>query len=322
MSICKYMKNSKIFIIKPKIEKLFSHLYYKEKYYKQLEKSIGSELYDFTIILLWKVFMLFVYEKIYQISDDIVLEEWKTKFGKKPKGFKKNYLYWPNNVDDGTIINFLYELYEIDKNVMRIANGLSVKRDIAAHVSDVDYTLDEVSSFLDEILKLCEKIQNVHRKYLAEFDPKQLNNIIVSKKLSSQDIKFVIKKLIDLLRASSSFPESKEIREKILVFKGNLSKDDVKNILEAIEGNSINQMYHQVIQSRGADVFIKELYYIYNEPSPEWKNFAEFLVQALSLDRDAVSYLSDYNWLFDIFGMAKFETGDPFEEVSSEDIPF
>lgn len=310
--------------LKPKLEQLFSYLYHKEKYGNQLISSIRNELYDFAIILLWKVFVLFVYEKLYQIPSETILNKWEKHFNeKKPKGFKHDSLYWPNNEDDSKIMNFLYELYDIDKNVIKIANSLSQKRNAAAHVSELEFDLSQVENFLDDTLTFCQKIQRAHEKYLEEIDAKTIDVVMISKKLSTQDIKFFIKKFINLLKKSSSFCESTEIREKILNFKKYLSTNDIIYILEAIKQNSLGNLYHQILQAGGADNFIRELYQIYNKPSPQWKEFAEFIVKYLKARKGSNSnfYLVSYNWLFEIFNMENFKKEEiPLIESSDDEL--
>lgn len=310
-------------LLKTKLNQLFCYLYHKEKYNEQLNNSIDNNLCDFAIILLWKIFMLFVYEKLYQISDSLIIKSWEGKYEKKPKDFKENSLYWPNNIGDEQVINFLYELYTIDKNIMKMANSLAQKRDTAAHVSEVQFDIGQVDSFLDEIIKLCEKIQKAHVKYLEDIEPLEIDTIIVSKKLSTQDIRTLIDKLIKLLEASLTFQQSTSIRTKIINLGDRLSREDVKAVLGAIQNNSRDRAYHQILEANGAAEFLKKLYHLYNEPAIEWKEFAEFLVEKFKNQAEK-SLLITYNWLFEIFGMQKFEKEEDSsdEDLNPEEIPF
>jgi len=313
-------------LLKTKLSRLFCYLYHKEKYNEQLNSSVDNNLCDFAIILLWKIFMLFVYEKLYQISDNVILDKWERKYGKgkKPKDFKENSLYWPNNTDDKEVINFLYELYTIDKNIMKIANALAhQKRDTAAHVSEVEFDIGQVDSFLDEIMGLCEKIQKAHVKYLEEIDPLDIDTVIVSKKLSTQDIRILINKLIKLLEASHTFQESTLVRTKIINLGDRLSREDVKAVLDAIQNNSQGRPYHQILEASGAAEFLKKLYQLYSEPAIEWKRFAKFLVKKFN-NQTEKSLLIAYNWLFEVFGMLRFEKekDSSDKDLNPEEIPF
>lgn len=312
------MENDKILLLKPKLKELFSFLYHREKYDKQLMLSIRNGLFDFSIILIWKIFIIFLYEKLYQVPSDEILVAWESKYGekKKPKGFKKGNLFWPNNIDDDEVINFLYELYDIDKNILKIATPLSVKRNSAAHVSDVEFDLGGVDRFLDEILILCKKIQEAHKEYLATIDIMEIDTMLVSKKMSHKDIEALVNRIIISLKNSSSFNESTQIRRKIINLKNHLSRDDIKSILDSIKENSYGALYHQILEASGAESFIKELYETFNEPSPEWNDFAEFLIESNNLK----NILPSYDWLFKI--VKKEDTINEIKDIDDIEIPF
>ena len=318
------MTTSKTLVLERiKFRRLLTYIYHKEKYLVQFRKSLLQDLYDFSIILIWKMFLLFIYEKLQQIPGNLIKEAWKNKHSKELKGFKENNLYWPNTQDDELIISFLYEIYDnIDKNVVKIANSLSIKRDAAAHVSDIDCDISDVDRFLEEILKLCSKIQRAHAQYLEKFDLNEVNKIIIAKNFSVQDIKFFVGKFINLFKESGSFKEAREIRKNISLFKGYISREDIIKIVKAIQENSIGHSYHQILQTGGTDTFIKELYDIYGEASTEWKNFAKFIKEDLLKRGDEGYYLANYNWLFEIFNMETFRDENLLKEPPPEDIPF
>jgi hypothetical protein len=293
-----------------KFKKLWSYVY-DRNYNIQLYNSCKYRLYDYSIILIWKIFMLFLYEKIYQIPENKILKAWKNRFKKdKPRGFKKDNLYWPNEHDDKDIIGLFYELYNIDNNVLKNAKALSQKRDTAAHVSDIHFTLNDADNFLDDILKLCEKFQRCHNNELKLIDINSLDQAFISKRFSKKDMVFLLARLIEVFGKSSSFGESTLLRNKIIALKNYLSRDNIKDILGAIKKNSVGAAYHQILEASGTDMFIKNIYLVYNEPSPEWNNFAKFLIKCLK-NYKVEHYLPNYNWLFEIFSMKKFENKSP-----------
>jgi len=292
-----------------------AYLFNKEKYSEDLKASIRSNLFDFTIILIWKSFMLFIYEKLSQIPSDIILDSWKRKYDKEkgPKGYKRNNLYWPNNIDDCELLNFLYEIYDIDRNVIRMAFSLAQKRDTAAHVSEITFNISQVDSFVDDILNLCEKIQKAHETYLDKINIITVDKQMISKNLSSHDIKYFIPKLIDLLKSSISFKTTEEVEEKLLILKHYLSREDIKKVLDAIKENSVGIRWHQILQASKSSQFIRELYELYTEPTLKWEEFAKFLKEDKIKKHNDLE-LANYNWLFEIFRMKTVK--------EEKDIPF
>jgi len=117
-----------------KFDKLLSFLNNQGKYKNQFIKSIENSLFDFAVIVVWKIFILFVYEKIYQIAhqlgEDVFLQKWEGKFRKKPKNYKKGNIYWLNeeqNSDD-RIIQFLSVIYRIDSNFISQLEGVEKEK--------------------------------------------------------------------------------------------------------------------------------------------------------------------------------------------------
>jgi len=290
--------------LEAKLDNLMAYLFNKEKYSEDLKASIRSNLFDFTIILIWKAFMLFIYEKLYQIPPDVILDNWEKKYptDKRPKGYKKNNLYWPNNIDDCKLLDLLYEIYDIDKNVVRMARSLAQKRDTAAHVSEITFNISQVDSFLDDILNLCQKIQNAHEAYLDQINLITIDEDIIIKSFSSHDVKYFLPKLIELLKNSRCFNETEKIEEKLLILKNYLSKDDIKKILDAIKESSADVRWHQILQASKSSQFLMELYKLYSEPALEWKEFAEFLKED-KLKKHHDLDLDVYNWIIEIFRM-------------------
>lgn len=303
-----------------KLINLWSYVYDRQKYSRQLLYSIKHHLFDYSIILIWKTFILFLYEKIYQIPEENILKAWKNKFKKETiPGFKKDNLYWPNNNDDKVIIHLFYEIYDIDNNVLKTAESLSQKRDTAAHVSDIQYSLNDVDNYIDDVLMLCEKFQKCHLKILDQTEIDSLDLIIISHRYSKYDIGYLLSNLIKVFGKSSSFKESTSRRTKIIALKDYLTRDQIATIIKETIKNSQDHPCHQIIEAGGANIFLQEIYNLFKEPTKEWKKFAEFISQDLQR-RKRTELLSEYNWLFQNFNMPTYPI--PEETINIDDIPF
>lgn len=307
-------------ISKKKINYLFSYLH-DDKYREQLLKSIKVGLFDFGIILIWKTVMLFTYEKLHQIEDRVILEKWKEIFGRnnkpssyKPKYFDSTNLYWPNTEDDETILEFLGALYSLDRNIIKLVKSCSQKRDTASHVFIDEFDIQDLDGYINETLKCFERFQKKHnKKYLRSFDLLKTSNSIIEKRLSWQDISFLLDLLIESFSKISNFEECDDHKEEILNLKPYLGRDKISKILLAIQKNSPD-CYHQILEAGSTPLFLKKLYNISSERSEEWQDFVKFVKQRLKEENKRK--LLEYNWLFEKFGM---DTSIIEEE---EDIPF
>jgi len=300
-----------------KYNQLLEFLNHQEKYREQFIKSIKDGLFDFSIILIWKTFILFAYEKIYQIAhqigDNVFLQKWESKFDKKPKNYKKENIYWCNEEHDGEnkIIQFLGVIYKIDSNFIKQLNILKNKRDIAAHVSELEFTEEDVDNYLFEMLRVIEKLQNCHaEEYWKNFSAEDIGKLM---KLlpSSQDLETFIENLIDSLAQASTFRTAEDYEKRILQLKSYLTENQIAKILEIVFDNpySINQ----VLEAGGTRSFLRQLYDLKKVDKKRWTRFAEKLIKYYSNQEKPLAF---YNWLFKELGMPTYE------ELDVRDIPF
>jgi len=154
----------------------------KNFYREQYKKALSQKLYDFLIILTWKTFMLFAYEKIQQTRYIIDEVKFRQKYWRKGSLTQKELSNYPvdnvfcyNGLDDEQIIDLLKRTYEFDENFSKQLKSLRAGRNTAAHVAEKTLTATDlqVSNTLDLLLKTIKHIDNNYKnKFLktVEFE--------------------------------------------------------------------------------------------------------------------------------------------------------
>lgn len=312
----------------PKLQQLLSLISdseLKSRYRRDFIRSVGglSRTYDFALITAWKLFILFIYERLWQIPEEEIKKAFKNN-NDVIKHYRTKSWLWANSVDDDVLLGCLDKLYgSIDSNYLKRARSIHHQRKAAAHVSEIVNDVHTVDAFLKEITGIAEKIQKCHEEYLDLIETEKIPDLIQELRLSSTDLEYLITSLINTFEKSGSFEGSTAIRERIIQMKKMINKSHVDSILNAVQNNSQAGMYHQILQASGASHFIRQLYEIYTEPTDSWKKFAEYLVKELT-SKNAEDKLKDYNWLFTVFGMKTYslQSSRPVEEIDLDDIPF
>jgi len=262
-----------------KIEK-FSFLIVNYKtYQEQLENSFDNKIFDFSIILFWKLFMLFVYERLQQIryflEEDIFEQKWKTIFKAEKYDlirYDKRNLYSYNQLEDEEIINLLNLLYPIDSNFLKKLKNLKQDRHTAGHVCDPTLTNQEndVLNFIREILVIFEKLQLEHEKnYLTQIELSKFVEGEVN--VSGADKKFLTYRAIESLPIIPNFNSAKlplEFIEKNLPLIPLEKKKEI--IINSLKNGGL---YNQVIESGYGPIFFKKLFEDGDLNIDDWKNF-------------------------------------------------
>jgi hypothetical protein len=301
-----------------KFNRLLQFLNHQDKYKNQFFRAVENSLFDFAIIIIWKVFILFAYEKIFQVAhqlgEDVFLQKWEGKFTRKPKNYRRDNLYWPNEEQssDDQIIQFLGVIYKIDSNFISQLETLKKKRHVAAHVADLEFTEEDVDNYLFEMLRVVEKLQKCHADdYLENFSIDDFQK--VAKMIpSSQDLKIFIDSLIDSLSQAGTFRAAEDYENRILHLKTFLTEEDIKKILNVVFDNPY--AINQVLEAGGTQRFFRQIYDLGKTDKKVWLTFANRLVKHFGDRRDALAF---YNWLFLELGMKTYE-----EEIGLKDIPF
>lgn len=174
-----------------KIENLCSYVCNAKKYnYKQnLVKVVESELYDATIIYAWNIFMLFIFEKVWQlreiekcedgdsfVTDGIFLSlinvgRPSDKAADYFDGnlFSLNKLH-QNNQGEDKIIGKLKDVFRgVDQQFFKEAQQILQKRNTCAHVNSVNLPADDLNYVLGKLTDIVQEIQNDHERKMPNF---------------------------------------------------------------------------------------------------------------------------------------------------------
>lgn len=214
------------------------------EYEQKLKKASENELYDAAIIYAWNIFMLFVYEKIYQIrevekiagtpykTDTIFLSLTKNK----PNDFFDGNLFTLNKLHEygqgeDAIIGKLKEVYKgVDQQVFKETQQILQKRNTAAHVNSIDLRESHLDYILQELIKTSEAIQNDHKKiiknvfqnleqrdiwHISEQDLTEINTLFASERCDKSKYVYIVK-----LMSKQEFPTHciQEIKENAIQY--------------------------------------------------------------------------------------------------------
>lgn len=151
------------------------------QYEQQLRKAAEHGLYDAAIIYAWNIFMLFIFEKIWQIrelekekgapfqTDKVFLELTKNK----PEDYFDGNLFSLNKLQENkqgedAIIGKLKDVYKgVDQQHFREAQQILQKRNTAAHLNSINLESDDLNDVLRQLIKVLDVIQNEHKKHIG-----------------------------------------------------------------------------------------------------------------------------------------------------------
>ncbi len=276
--------------IQGKIEKLCSFVCNGKtyQYEHKLQKSAEHELYDAAIIYAWNIFMLFVYEKVWQIRevekeldcDDFTTDQIFLSLTKnKPANFFDGNLFSLNKLHENkqgedAIVGKLKEIYKtVDQQYFKEVQQILQKRNTAAHVNSVPINEEGLSHVLSELLKITEQIQFAHKNHLHSiFENLEKNKIWY---LSGQDLMYLdqfftqndtdkfkyiyISRLIPAQEVSDGLAEN--IKNKAISFfleSGSFhsayqnSQDLIKPILQYFNADDIKKILKQSFENGGS----------------------------------------------------------------------
>lgn len=151
-------------------------------YEQRLHIAAKHNLYDSAIIYAWNIFMLFVYEKIWQFremerntskpfkTDGIFLDLTKNK----PQDYFDGNLFSLNKLSENkqgedVIVAKMKEVYKtVDQQIFREAQNILQKRNSAAHINSIDHTDKDLDYVLDKLIEILKIIQREHNTYLNQ----------------------------------------------------------------------------------------------------------------------------------------------------------
>lgn len=223
-------------------------------YKEQLRTSYEDELYDFSVILIWKIFILYSYQAIRQYRVIIGEEEfnsvWKQGSLSEKKydvsGYEIDNIYAYNRIDDDILLDLLGRMYPIDNNFIKRLKQLKNSRDVAAHIADeiLLNTKEGVDHFFGEILKITGKVNEYHREKILS---KVLEDKEVEMHLSIADTVYFVKNKIQKLSDALTF----DVADSAMKYINRKKKFLSFELLESILANSVknkNGAYNQVLE--------------------------------------------------------------------------
>lgn len=180
------------------IEEYCSYVCNYKIYSEKLSKAIENDLFDCGVIYIWKLFLLYVYEKVWQIrelekisgnkfeTDKIFLSLIDPNGNKNlPDNFFDGNLYSLNKLQDYNkgeteIIAKLRDVYkEVDAQIFKDAQKILQERNKAAHVNSVEIDFDCFFYNLKQASKIAGEIQEKHKSIIEKLiENKGMDNII------------------------------------------------------------------------------------------------------------------------------------------------
>ena len=214
------------------------------QYEQKLQKSAEYELYDAAIIYAWNIFMLFVYEKVWQIRELEKLNE-DTKFQTDKKAFlikinSNNPDKFPDDFFDGHLCNLnklhtenkgedfiiarLVDVYpNMDPQYFKKAQKILKSRHDGAHINEIQQDSNDLDNVLRELTQVIEKIQEAHNQHLQSiFDNLKQDKIW---HLSEQDLVY-----LDQFFAKDDIDKSKYVYISKLISTQEVPNDFAENI--------------------------------------------------------------------------------------------
>lgn len=233
-----------------------------------------NNLYDYSIIILWKTFVLFSYEKIKQVREIIGDEEFNDGYWNKGsltckensttcktslENFEVENVYAYSAVQDDDVIDLLSRIFGLEKNYSQLLKNIKNDRNTASHVASEILQSQEttVAKTLHDLARVTEHIDQVYKtKFLTRKDPKG----IVSAVTSESDLNYLVSsKILDAIRASGSFDQTEELYKSIAKKRAMLSCASIKGILEAIQEGRVIGGKNQALDLGYSFQFLSDL---------------------------------------------------------------
>ena len=262
-------------LIREKIIHILKHIHNSSKYADSLKKCLIEEMNDIIILYIWKYFILFCYEKYYQIlhigneKEIEFYEKYLKKNNAKVNSIKKKQLFWPNQLDDDIIIGSLKDIYMIDANVVKELRSLKSERDFVAHVNEIEFDSEKSYFFAKKILEYIEVIQKAHTKqFLSDLEDTELFDNVLPSKI---DIGCYLNLEIDRLIESKSFSIATRHIENLKKYFDDIKNLHIKKILEKVFNNP--HTLNQILECDAAPRFLLQLFTKDNIDLLDWKDF-------------------------------------------------
>lgn len=255
-------------------DKLSKYLNNPEYYLNEFQKAQEHVLYDYSIILLWKTFILFSYEKIQQVrkivGDDIFNtgywdkgslkcseDSTKCKFGIKDFMIDNIYLY--SILEDEQIIDLMCRIFSLEKNYKQLLVNIKNDRNTAAHVAS-EILISQKSTVQKNFDDLLKVVAHIDQVYKTKFFRKSTDDIAIDSVISESDLNYLVDmEIVPKIIESDSFDKTEKILKLINKKIYLLSCENIKNVLCAISQGVNTSGYNQALDLSYAYQFIFNL---------------------------------------------------------------
>lgn len=275
------------------LDSLFKYANNVDKYYTKLEKSIQNELWEYGAVLVWKVVILFMYEKLYQIKEcgQPLPASFTSRLNSENVTCASCFDFCC--IEDENIhtqLNHIWSNVESSyksmfKNLLNDRNGLS-------HVNSFEdeYSKESFKVYFQNAIRLLRHLQEKHnsqlgeiqyarillkeeRKYCSEedlifmlnntrFDKQKVIDFVVDHyfmlNYSDETVELIKENMITSFLKSSSFSSAKEKGTKLLKLVNVFNSHDVNKILTGVF--SEQDTNNQIILAEGMDAIFAELF--------------------------------------------------------------
>jgi hypothetical protein len=153
-------------------------------YEQRLYLATKHELYDAAIIYAWNIFMLFVYEKIWQLrevekeagtpnkTDKVFLDALNSN---KPFDYFDGHLCSLGKIQteckqgEDFIVGKLKDIYKnVDQQYFKKAQGVLQKRNEKAHINSLGTEIEDLDQVLRELVQICSSVQAEHNEFVEK----------------------------------------------------------------------------------------------------------------------------------------------------------
>lgn len=252
-----------------KIDELYEHIIDTLGYKDILIKLADLQEYDLAIIIVWKTFIMFIYQRFNQVPNNMLCDIWDAKFNSDGKKLSNEVnmqnKYWANEIDDSKVITFLSVLYPLEKNIIKSIRNLLNERNKAAHVASTKTSMYTFDAFLDNTLGIINLIESEHMKKYSSYISDD------SRQIPESQLPLVLDELLTNLKGSNTFRHSESIENKLVkILNGSLSNNDLMKILIEVVRNN------QVYGASGTRNFLNSLYSL-NKSEKIWTHFLDHI---------------------------------------------
>lgn len=300
-------------------------------YQEEYESASNTDLLDYQMILIWKTFVLFVYQKISEVrkilgDDEFSHQYWcKSSFLVKEnkckyplEDFEITNIYSYSSISDNEIIDVVCRIFGLEKNFKQLLHTIKNDRDTASHVSsDIVKTQDQtINKNLNDAIRIAEQIDNIYKnKFLNKVNDKLMS---INQSSNESELNYLIDNyFLEQIREAKNFDEAENLLSVVNKKMHLLSEESIKNILYAMLQGENNGGYIQSIDLGYSYQFLTNLLkesYKKKINLECWKDFY------MELDKPSQKRFLDIRKSLEQKGI-EFDW-QKLKHITSEDFPF